>query len=119
MRYEYHGQELMNSKGCDGCHATWGPEEDREARDEAATEAVEEAMAEFAAELAEVRTELIDRGWLDDEDHINTDSPPATADERGAVYNYLLLLEDRSGGIHNVVYANDVLDATKEYLDLD
>jgi hypothetical protein len=118
MRYEYHGHELINTKGCDGCHAPWGPEEDRGDRDEAATEDVEETKADFAAELTLVKAELIARGWLDDEDHVNTDSPPTAADDRGAVFNYLMLLEDRSGGIHNPTYANAVLNATKDYLGL-
>jgi hypothetical protein len=96
----------------------WGPEDAREDRDEAAAAAVEEAKADFAVELAFLKAEHIARGRLDDEDHVNTDSPPTTADDRGAVFNYLLLLEDRSGGIHNTVYAHAVLNATKDYLGL-
>lgn len=38
-----------------------------------------------------------------------------TADEIGAVFNFGALLEDRSGGIHNVVYARAVLNATLTY----
>lgn len=113
MRYESYSGGVVNAKGC-ACHTEWP--DDQEERDEAATADVDAVIAAFDAELAAMKQTLMDRGWIDDENHIDTATPPTTADDRGAVYNYLMLLEDRSGGIHNPVYANAVMEATKNYL---
>lgn len=113
VAYEYHGAEEVNSKGCTpvGCHPTW--EDD----DEAATEAVEEAKAEFELELDALRQDLITLGWLDADDYVPVPQVMEFAGDMGAIWNFQMLREDRSGGIHNITYASEVLEATQAYVD--
>jgi hypothetical protein len=113
VTFEYHGAEEVNSSGCSmvGCHPTW--EDD----DEAATEAVEEAKAGFQLELDALRQDLITLGWLDEDDYVPVPQVMEFADDMGAIWNFQMLREDRSGGIHNIVFANAVLEATQAYVD--
>jgi hypothetical protein len=109
MAYAYRGSESVNSSGCD-CHG-W-------TKDSEATTAVEDRRAEYQASLNELADLLISLGWLnEDRARVNATEgeAPATADARGAVYNYQMLYYDRSGGVHNPTYADAILKATKGY----
>lgn len=116
MVFEYHGTERANSKPCVACHSSF--------TDQTAYGAIEGTKEAFLLRLEAIYDTMNQRGWVQkDADGIprvwttaNGGTPPATADERGAVFNYLMLLEDRSGGIHNPTYAEDVLEATEAFL---
>ena len=112
IAYAYHGSESVNASGC-SCHG-W-------TKDSEATTAVNNRKAEYEAELDELADLLISLGWLnEDRAHVNTTEGevPATADARGAVYNYQMLYYDHSGGVHNPKYADAVLQATRDYATL-
>ena len=101
--------------GCVACHDSWADDDD-------ATAAVLTTQTTFKTELDLVQTELFNRGWVDSADpteipHIVTGTY-ANADDLGAIWNFLFLAEDKSLSVHNPVYANDVLNATKAYLGL-
>ncbi len=49
-------------------------------------------------------------GRLDEGNHIIPGTMPSL--DAGAVYNYLYVLEDRSGGAHNYMYAKTLLTNT-------
>jgi len=110
ITYVSNGSERLNSNGCVGCHDTWN--------DTKAIQEVDGVKAPFEARLNSVADILIARGFLNtDKETVATGAPAAqTADDRGALYNYLALVADKSGGVHNPVYANAVLTATENYL---
>jgi hypothetical protein len=110
VQYEYHSAEEVNSKGC-GCHTAW------EGDDELAAEAVEDRAEEFGAKMATLKGLLMDEGWLGEDDYVIPDNAPTEADDRGALWNYRMFLEDRSNGIHNPVYADAVIEASIEYME--
>lgn len=76
--------------------------------------------------LRALRTELNDRGWItlngtdpltpeeiDGDDFAHDESNPAatglTADEAGALYNYMLIARGSAYGVHNPVYTSQLL----------
>ena len=115
----YGDPERLNFKGCT-CHAL---------RDNAAALTfVDEAKTKFETGLVDtLGARLFALGLLkqntdgsysvNDKRRTSTSGPRViwTADEIGAVFNFGALLEDRSGGIHNPVYARAVLNATLNY----
>jgi hypothetical protein len=105
----------VNVKGCIDCHDAWADDDD-------ATDAVLTAQTAFKAEMDAVQTELFNRGWINSADPTQipqiTRGVYANANDLGAIWNFLYLAEDKSLSVHNTVYANDVLNATKAYLGL-
>jgi len=63
-----------------------------------------------------LRTLLFTAGIIDDEDHPISQT---IADENvtGALFNFLVVHEDRSHGIHNFKYTVDLLQSAIEYMD--
>jgi hypothetical protein len=114
----YGDPEVLNSKGCT-CHPTM--------TDEDALTFVDESKSAFLAALNDtLAPKLLALGLLKQNDD-GTYSPNDkrrdgtgrrviwTADEMGAVFNFGALTEDRSGGVHNKIYARAVLDATMTF----
>jgi hypothetical protein len=98
MGYAYHGSTVPNTAGCQDCH------EGIEGFDFTGTQTETQAL------LDELKTELLAQGLIDEGDH----AVPGTyaANEAGAVYNYLFVLEDWSLGVHNHRYAKALLQNT-------
>ena len=97
----YHGF-LPNVATCQGCH------------DDATDFDVNGAQTEIKDKLEQVKAALQAKGLLDDTGTIVVgDYPEAQA---AALWDYLLVEEDKSNGVHNVNYANDMLDAALEAL---
>ncbi|MBD3163140.1 MAG: hypothetical protein GF346_11870 [Candidatus Eisenbacteria bacterium] len=111
MRWDDHGTMVINSNGCAALNCHGGDFTD----DDEATVYVDDAALEFQAKLDELKTALVANGWLTEDDYVNTDTPPVDPDDRGAVLNYLIFLEDRSNGAHNILYATDAIDASIEH----
>lgn len=104
MAYVYHDADEDFVTGCNstGCHT--GVED-------FSYEGVQE---EVETKLATLKGLLVGAGLLSD-----ADAPIAgtiTGNQGKAIYNYLMILEDRSNGIHNPEFANDVLDATIAFM---
>jgi hypothetical protein len=119
VTYAGTGGDVVNRLGCSGtgCHSF--------ASDAAATTFVHDAQEEIEAKLAEVRGILVANGWVNDTSGLlnagngsGSNPPPLalTEDERGAVFNFYMFEEDHSLGVHNPMYANEVLDATIAFL---
>ncbi|MFQ6121998.1 MAG: hypothetical protein ACE5LA_02940, partial [Dehalococcoidales bacterium] len=102
MEYIYHGHETPNLAGCETCHA------DIESFDRNGVQTEVEAL------LDELRELLIADGIMDDTDH----AVPGTysAERAGALFNYLMVLEDRSDGVHNPAYAKALLQTAIDAL---
>ena len=105
VNYDYYGDNI-NGSGCYSCHG----------EDFDATEYTEETKAEFDVKLDELKVLLMAQGWIDENNYVLTDNAPTDSDDRGAVLNYNMLREDRSGGIHNPRYANEAIDAAIVYM---
>lgn len=110
INYESSGATRVNSKGCT-CHG-W-------ATDAVATTETDEYQAEFEEALTELGDLLVARGWLkaDREYATNGATAPDTPDERGAVFNFLILHHDKSLGVHNKKFAEDVVAKTKAWVE--
>lgn len=115
MTYEFHGAEELNSHGCVACHDTWD--------DEIALEEVDDFKAAFLADLQTLMVAMgpNGQGWFTSEDLADAGGSILkkqiySADQLGAVWNFRMLAEDRSGGVHNTVFARAVLDATLDYV---
>ncbi len=81
---------------------------------------VEDAQAEILAKLDSLRVLLVDAGLLNDSNGLvnvpSGGSITISADEAAVIYNWLMFEDDRSEGIHNIGYANSVLDAAIEFM---
>jgi len=94
MAYEYHGHEEPNVAGCIPCHA------DLETFDRNGV------ITEVEELLAELKGLLVAQGLL-------TESDSTVA---GAVWNYKLVTEDKSKGIHNPAYTKFLLNTAIDAL---
>jgi hypothetical protein len=110
INYEGSGGVVVNSKGCT-CHG-W-------ATDAVATTETDSYQAEFEERLDELGDSLFARGWLkaDREYATNGATAPVTADQRGAVFNFLILHHDKSMGVHNKKYAESIVAGTLAWLE--
>lgn len=72
-------------------------------------------QTEIAGLLDSLGILLTDLGHLDDGHPIRNDTI-ADADEAGALWNYLLIEEDQSHGIHNFKYLHGLLESSIKYL---
>ncbi|MCF8301751.1 MAG: hypothetical protein K9I94_00645 [Bacteroidales bacterium] len=104
MTYAYHGHGVVNKAGCTACHT------DPDALDAK----IESTKEDIDEKLAELRSKLLERGVLDSSDHVVPGE--MSMDEAGGVFNYLYVMEDRSGGSHNFNYAFSLLNNSLESL---
>ena len=99
MSYEYHGNLEYNVAACTTCHPALEDQGDFDLN------GVQTDVEEKLAELGQI---LIDKGWLDEASGLWTASSGTpivvTADEAGAMLNYITIEEDRSLGVHNAAY---------------
>jgi hypothetical protein len=72
--------------------------------------------AEFDAAMEEIKAILLAKGWVDDAGEPVAPGP-RTAAGRGALFNFLLLEADKSRGVHNPTYIDDILGQTKTQLE--
>lgn len=106
-------EEYENVSGCNtGCH-------------EGSVEGFDHdgLQADITDKLLTLETLLLDAGLLAlvDEDgelipEPNEDHVLASVDEGGALFNYLFIKEDRSKGIHNPDYAEDLLQSAIDFM---
>jgi hypothetical protein len=105
MMFEYHGSFSVNDTGC-GCHAG----QNLNAKLTAAQTAYENAVRQLGGDLVTL-------GWIDtDTIYVAVPSDVIDADGRGAIWNYRMLLEESSEGVHNPTYINGVITATQAYV---
>jgi hypothetical protein len=106
MTYDSHGTETDLVAGCNnnGCHSSLASFDYK---------GLQDTVAIYTTAL---RAALVSGGLLDDA----SDLPNASSShplrmngaQAGALYNYLLLEADRSGGVHNSQYVIDALKAS-------
>lgn len=99
----------VNINGCD-CHTTWTVPDTAYAR-------VEETKEEFLDKLQSLGEDMKTLGWMDPNAGNGYVNPGTySADQLGAMWNWQMLKEDLSGSVHNVVFANAVLEATQAFV---
>lgn len=107
MRGEVHGEEVLNVGACAPCH---GPVDDFS--EIGPGYSYSDSIEVLAADL---KARLVAAGLLD----ATSGSPRSvstSADSAGAVWNYLMVEEDRSVGMHNPQYAKDLLRSAILYI---
>jgi hypothetical protein len=107
MRYESRGALAPNLTGCNvsGCHGEGGLSDfDHRAR-----------QTQTTALLDSVRTRLLTANLIDTDDLVVT-GRAFTRTEAAAVWNFLMVLEDGSLGVHNFKYGEDLLNAALQFV---
>jgi hypothetical protein len=101
---DLHGEEVMNVGACEPCHGV--------ITDFNGVSAIQDTVDALVTDL---RTRLVAAGLVD-----ATTGLPRTkqtsADSAGAVWNYLLAVEDRSRGVHNPKYITGLLKSAIQYI---
>lgn len=100
---EEEGSEILNMKACTGCH------EDLTDYDFNMVQTDVDNMAN------ELNALLQAAGLMDATGHAMS-GVTTSADSAGAVYNYLMVHEDRSLGVHNSDYAKGLLDSSIKFI---
>jgi hypothetical protein len=111
MAYETEEGEEINPAGCQQCHG-----EDIEDFNIAyqGGSGIQDTVTTL---LGELQTRLVTAGLIDAVDHEPIEDLVTSADSAGAVWNYLLVEEDRSEGVHNPMYIVDLLTSSIMFLD--
>jgi Zn-finger protein len=104
MRFEdAEGEEILNAKACRLCH---GVLKDYD---------VNMVQTEVDSMMTVLHDLLETAGMVDDGGHPIEDFV-ASADSAGALWNFLIVEEDRSMGVHNSDYAKSLLDSGIKFL---
>jgi hypothetical protein len=98
MRGTVDTEEILNTGVCAACH---GDTDDFDIGD---------VQTNTEALVDQLRTLLFNAGLIDAEDH-PVDGALPTQDQAGAVWNFLVVHEDRSHGVHNPAYITDMLES--------
>jgi hypothetical protein len=122
MRSEEHGYELITGCNVEGCHgrnplSSLNPPADDDFDGDGSTEGVQDEIMGMLAELAEA---LVDAGLLEgDAEHGYHPVSGRTVldiDSSGALYNYFVVAEERSYGVHNTQYVVGLLRSALNYI---
>jgi hypothetical protein len=101
---DLHGEEVLNVGACEPCHGAVDDFND--------IDAIQDSVDILVADL---KTRLVAAGLVD-----GTSGLPRTtqtsADSAGAVWNYMLAIEDRSRGVHNPKYIKGLLRSAIQYI---
>jgi hypothetical protein len=104
MSWGFGDDEELNTDACnqDACHGKFndGNLSDFNHHD---------IQSDVDALLATLKTLLIDANLIDDSNHTIPGRVVASADTAGAVWNYLMALQDGSRGVHNPEYIPNIL----------
>ncbi len=101
MEYFYHGADTPNTAGCETCHGladTWSDFD------------YGSVQTDVDALIVTLKAKLETLGIMDATDHAIAGT--WTADEAGALLNYILIIKDHSHGVHNPTYVKALLTNT-------
>jgi hypothetical protein len=122
LAYEYHEEEEYLVSGCnnEACHGEDGLEDFDPIREDYDRNGVAEGVqTEILSLMEQLRTELLSRGFIDEEDLVvaSSEDPLKVSEvEAGAILNFRYILEDQSNGIHNAKYAAGLLQSALDAL---
>jgi len=104
MTYAYHGHDVVNTAGCVSCHTD----------SDALNTKIENTQTEIEGLLADLGSLLITQEVMDETYHAIPGE--MTADQAGGVFNFNMVREDKSTGIHNYLYTRALLTNSIESL---
>lgn len=104
MRYTNQGKEEVHTAGCTLCHEN----------SSLLKNTIQNTKTEIQLLLSNLQTELLSAGIINEENQPVAGS--YTADEAGALMNYLFVFYDGSNGSHNAQYAKALLQNSLESL---
>jgi hypothetical protein len=107
MEWDEGGEEIINTDACEPCHA--GLDDFNYVGIQDSTEAL----------LGRLQAELLAAGlmaYYPEDDEILPAEVSTSADSAGAVWNYLIVEECQSHGVHNPWYSEDLLRSSLEFL---
>jgi len=102
MEFVSHGDTLLNTT-CGGCHGSL---------DDFNRNGVQDSVHTLMEDLLD---RLVTAGLMDTAGHA-LDGVTTSQDSAGAVWNFLLAEEDRSGGIHNPQYIIELLNSAIDFI---
>jgi hypothetical protein len=111
MAYDDGIEEMVNTAACVDCHPTIGDDFDFLYRGVGTTG--------VQTETDSLATELLNRLVAGGLTNGSGQPLPVTtsSDSAGAVWNYLVVVEDRSRGVHNRKYMRGLLTSAQQYMD--
>ncbi len=101
MEYFYHGSDTPNTAGCETCHSSADTWDDFDYGN---------VQTDVQALLVTLKAQLETLGIMDGTDHAIAGT--WTADQAGALLNYLMAYHDGSSGVHNPTYIKALLTNT-------
>lgn len=104
MAYDLNGEEVLNVAACAPCHGEIADFND-----------VGNVQADVTALVGDLQTRLVNAGLVDGTTGLPK-SVTTNADSAGAVWNYLMVKEDRSEGVHNADYEKGLLLSAIQYI---
>ena len=104
MTYVEGAEEIINTAACADCH---GDMDDFD---------YQGVQTETDSLVTELRAELVTAGLVSASTGLPRTVANVASDSAGAVWNYLLAEEDRSGGVHNRKYIDGLLRSALQYM---
>jgi hypothetical protein len=104
-------ERIVNTQACESCHEDFDDEFEFDH---------EGVQTEITGMLEELEALLFAAGIVDDEGHPigSSDDPnPVTEGQAGALWNWLMVYEDRSHGIHNPEFAHSLLESAIQFME--
>jgi hypothetical protein len=105
MAYDDGTEELVNVGACADCH---GDLDDFDYNG---------AQTEIDSLTNVLRTTLVTAGLVSASTGLPRTVAAVASDSAGAVYNYMMSVEDRSRGVHNLKYMRGLLISAQQYMD--
>jgi hypothetical protein len=108
MAYDDGSEELINTAACFDCHG---------AMDDFDYQGVQ---TEIDSLVTNLRTALVAAGLVNGATGLPVNMPSnrtTSSDSAGAVWNYLMAIEDRSAGVHNRKYIRGLLTSGLQYIE--
>lgn len=112
MSYDEGGSEVLNTSACAGCHGSISDFNEITLNGSSVQDSVD-------ALVATLQTDLLNAGLLSPSgsEVLPTNNMVTSADSAGAVWNYLMVSNDRSSGVHNAKYILGLLTSSIEYIE--
>ncbi len=104
MAFDDGTEELINTGACADCH---GDMDDFD---------YQGVQTEIDTLVVNLRTELVNAGLVNATTGLPLSVTNVASDSAGAVWNYMLAIEDRSRGVHNRRYLRGLLTSATEYM---
>jgi hypothetical protein len=104
MTYVEGTEELVNTGACADCHGDLNNFD------------YQGVQTEINTLVTDLRGALVTAGLVDSDTGMPESVANVPSDSAGAVWNYMMAIEDRSGGVHNRKYMRGLLTSALQYI---